>query len=138
MNIVYWGLALFSTTLSEDGFTGFFLSALIEIPAAVVTVPLLKYFGRKTITFWVFIMLAFSMAAAIVYPGPGNFQMIFPIAAKLFNTIMWVTEPLLVTEMSPTSVRNIFYGIVQFFGGMGSVCAPYVGVLVGVMSYIVS
>lgn len=41
MNLVYWGLSLFSTDLSENQLTGFFLSGLVEIPAGLLSFPLL-------------------------------------------------------------------------------------------------
>uniref|UniRef100_F1KZU3 Transporter n=1 Tax=Ascaris suum TaxID=6253 RepID=F1KZU3_ASCSU len=129
MNATYWGLALFSTKLSDDSYTGYFLSGLIEIPAGLLCIPLLVKFGRRTITFWCLALQGISMGAAILYPGPGTIEMIFPVAAKLFNSIVWSSEPLLLAEMSPTSIRNTFYGVVQFFGEIGSVVAPYLELL---------
>uniref|UniRef100_A0A914S5A6 Major facilitator superfamily (MFS) profile domain-containing protein n=1 Tax=Parascaris equorum TaxID=6256 RepID=A0A914S5A6_PAREQ len=119
MNATYWGLALFSTKLSDDSYTGYFLSGLIEIPAGLLSIPLLVKFGRRTITFW-----------CLALQGPGTIEMIFPVAAKLFNSIVWSSEPLLLAEMSPTSIRNTFYGVIQFFGEIGSVVAPYLELLV--------
>lgn len=69
MNATYWGLALFSTKLSDDSYTGYFLSGLIEIPAGLLCIPLLVKFGRRTITFWCLALQGISMGAAILYPG---------------------------------------------------------------------
>ncbi|KHJ91922.1 hypothetical protein OESDEN_08199 [Oesophagostomum dentatum] len=41
MNGTYWALSLFSTELSEDKMTGFFLSGIVEIPAGVAAIGLL-------------------------------------------------------------------------------------------------
>lgn len=57
--------------------------------------------------------------------------MSFPLLAKMFNSIAWTSEPLLVNEMSPTSVRNAFFGFVGFVGEVASVLAPYLNSLVG-------
>lgn len=57
--------------------------------------------------------------------------MSFPLLAKVFNSVVWTSHPLLLAEMSPTSVRNIIYGCVSFVGEIGSVLAPYLNVLVG-------
>ncbi|KHJ91923.1 hypothetical protein OESDEN_08200 [Oesophagostomum dentatum] len=45
--------------------------------------------------------------------------------AKIFNTIVWCSQPLLYTESTPTSVRNVFCGVAGFLGDLGSVLAPY-------------
>ncbi|VDO29442.1 unnamed protein product [Haemonchus placei] len=51
--------------------------------------------------------------------------MVFPLLAKVFNSIVWCSQPLLYTESTPTAVRNVFCGVVGFLGDMGSVLAPY-------------
>lgn len=56
--------------------------------------------------------------------------MSFPLIAKTFNTVAWTSLPLLIGEMSPTSLRNSFYGFICFFGEIGAVMAPYLNILV--------
>ena len=60
---------MFSTQLSEDGFTGYFLSGLIELPAGIISVGLLLKFGRRSVTVWSLVLQGVSMGAAILYPG---------------------------------------------------------------------
>ncbi|VBB35079.1 unnamed protein product [Acanthocheilonema viteae] len=118
MNITYWAMALLSTTLSEDGFTGYFLSGFIEIPGALLGVMLLFKFGRRTVTVWSFTVQC-----------TGTIQTALAVIAKFFNTFIWVAQPLMLAEMSPTTVRNIFCGTVSFFGVIGAVIAPYLPLL---------
>uniref|UniRef100_A0A914YLC5 Major facilitator superfamily (MFS) profile domain-containing protein n=1 Tax=Panagrolaimus superbus TaxID=310955 RepID=A0A914YLC5_9BILA len=47
------------------------------------------------------------------------------LLVKVFNSVAWVAEPLLIGEMSPTSTRNMMYGIIGFVGEIGSIIAPY-------------
>lgn len=61
--------------------------------------------------------------------------MIFPLMAKIFNSVVWTSEPLLIGEMSPTLYRNTFYGLICFAGEIGSVFAPYLNVLVNDFLY---
>lgn len=75
MNISYWGLAFLSNGLSEDGYTGYFLSAFVEIPAGVISVVLLVKFGRRTITFWSFFLQGASMFLATLFPGTNSFSL---------------------------------------------------------------
>ncbi|PIO52745.1 hypothetical protein TELCIR_25947, partial [Teladorsagia circumcincta] len=51
--------------------------------------------------------------------------MVFPLLAKIFNAIVWCSQPLLYTESTPTAVRNVFCGVAGFLGDLGSVLAPY-------------
>ncbi|KAL4002247.1 Sugar transporter family protein [Acanthocheilonema viteae] len=129
MNITYWAMALLSTTLSEDGFTGYFLSGFIEIPGALLGVMLLFKFGRRTVTVWSFTVQCILFLLTIFFSGTGTIQTALAVIAKFFNTFIWVAQPLMLAEMSPTTVRNIFCGTVSFFGVIGAVIAPYLPLL---------
>ncbi|VBB33806.1 unnamed protein product [Acanthocheilonema viteae] len=129
MNITYWAMALLSTTLSEDGFTGYFLSGFIELPGGLLAVVLLLKFGRRTVTVWSFTMQFVLFFLTVFFPGTGIIQITLAVIAKFFNSFLWVAQPLMIAEMSPTTVRNIFCGTVSFFGVIGAVIAPYLPLL---------
>lgn len=129
MNGTYWALSLFSTELSEDGITGYFLSGLIELPAGLLSVVLLVCFNRKTVSFVSLLLTASFMLLALYLPVGDSVKMIFPLLAKSCNAIVWSSQPLLYSESVPTSIRNVFCGIVSFLGDFGSVAAPYLKVL---------
>ncbi|KAK0411176.1 hypothetical protein QR680_005528 [Steinernema hermaphroditum] len=129
MNAVYWGLSLFSSDLSEDEMSGYLLSGFVELPAGMLAVFLLTIFGRRTVSAAALLAQASSMAAAVLYPGRNWTSMVLQLLAKVFNSICWAAQPLLLAELSPTSVRNIFYGIVGFVGEIGSIGAPYLDIL---------
>ncbi|KIH50457.1 hypothetical protein ANCDUO_19465 [Ancylostoma duodenale] len=69
MNGTYWALSLFSTELSEDKMTGFFLSGLVEIPAGLLAIGLLIYLDRKTVSVLSLTLQALSMLCALYLPG---------------------------------------------------------------------
>ncbi|CAJ0589535.1 unnamed protein product [Cylicocyclus nassatus] len=125
MNGTYWALSLFSTELSEDKMTGFFLSGIVEIPAGLAAIALLIYLDRKTVSVLTLTLQAVCMACALYLPVDPRIAMIFPLLAKVCNTIVWCSQPLLYTESTPTSVRNVFCGVAGFLGDLGSVAAPY-------------
>ncbi|VDN18282.1 unnamed protein product [Gongylonema pulchrum] len=125
MNISYWGMALLSTTLSEDSYTGYFLSGFTELPAGLLAVLLLQKFGRRSISMWSFLFQSLFLFLAVLFPGPGPVQISFAVVAKLFNSFIWAAQPLLLAEMSPTTIRNTFFGAVQFAAEAGSISAPY-------------
>uniref|UniRef100_A0A183CWH1 MFS domain-containing protein n=1 Tax=Gongylonema pulchrum TaxID=637853 RepID=A0A183CWH1_9BILA len=127
MNISYWGMALLSTTLSEDSYTGYFLSGFTELPAGLLAVLLLQKFGRRSISMWSFLFQSLFLFLAVLFPGSF---ISFAVVAKLFNSFIWAAQPLLLAEMSPTTIRNTFFGAVQFAAEAGSISAPYLILLV--------
>jgi hypothetical protein len=130
MNGTYWALSLFSVDLHENEMVGYFFSGLVELPAGFISIALLIYFGRRFVTFTSLLLTALCMCFAILYPGKSLISMSFPLLAKVFNSIAWASEPLLIAEMSPTVVRNIFFGCIGFVGEIGSILAPYTNALV--------
>ncbi|KAM3723890.1 putative transporter [Dirofilaria immitis] len=129
MNMSYWGMALLSTTLSEDSYTGYFLSGFIELPGGLLAVLLLFKFGRRSVSIWSFFMQSLLYFIALLFPGVGITQMVIAVIAKFFNSFVWVAQPLMLAEMSPTTIRNTFFGMVQFFAEIGSILAPYLPLL---------
>ncbi|CAD6186664.1 unnamed protein product [Caenorhabditis auriculariae] len=125
MNGTYWALSLFSTELSDDGITGYFLSGIVELPAGLLSVGLLVFLGRKTVSFLSLALQSVFMCCALYIPVNTNMRMIFPLLTKSTNAIVWSSQLLLYTEATPTSVRNVFCGMVYFVGEIGSVAAPY-------------
>ncbi|GMT07904.1 hypothetical protein PENTCL1PPCAC_30078, partial [Pristionchus entomophagus] len=131
MNLTYWALSLFSTELSEHKMTGFFLSGIIEFPAAILAVLLLKLMNRRPVSCLMFVLTALSLAIAVFLPvyldesGKRTVTILCPLLAKMFNSIVWSVLPLAMSEMIPTVIRNSFSGGVCFLGDAGSVVAPY-------------
>ncbi|CAJ0935290.1 unnamed protein product, partial [Mesorhabditis belari] len=126
MNGTYWALSLFSTDLSEDKMTGFFLSGIVELPGGLLGTWLLIKFPRRAVAACGFTLQGLTMLAAIYIPGSKSVLMIFPLACKVFNTMIWAVTPLVASELAPTTVRNTFTGLVSFLGDVGSVLAPYI------------
>ncbi|CAD6197250.1 unnamed protein product [Caenorhabditis auriculariae] len=126
LNGTYWALSLFSTELSEDKWTGFFLSGLVEIPAALLSVYLLVKLNRRTVSIVSLALQSVCMLMALYAPVPEHVKIVFPLLAKLFNAMAWNSQQLLYSESTPTSIRNVFCGILEFVGDIGGVLAPYV------------
>ncbi|CCH63938.1 Major facilitator superfamily (MFS) profile domain-containing protein [Caenorhabditis elegans] len=132
MSGTYWALSLYSTELSEDETTGYFLSGLVELPAGFLSVFLLIAFKRKTVSFYSLAFTAVFMLCTVYIPMQGNYKMIFPLLAKSTNSIVWASQPLLYSEATPTTIRNVFSGVVSFVGELGSIGAPYMNRLTAI------
>lgn len=69
MNGTYWALSLFSVDLHEDEMVGYFLSALVEVPAGFLCILLLGLLGRRAVTLLSFAGQAGCMMLAVLFPG---------------------------------------------------------------------
>ncbi|VDN08007.1 unnamed protein product [Thelazia callipaeda] len=129
MNLSYLTMALMSVTLSEDTFSGYFLSGFSELPGGLLAVLLLQKFGRRPVSAWSFLMQSVFQILALLFRDFKELQIGFAIIARFLNSVIWVSQPLLLAEMSPTTVRNTFYGFVQTFAVIGSISASYLSIL---------
>lgn len=73
------------------------------------------------------------MLIKFFFSGTGIMQITLAVTAKFFNSFIWVSQPLMLAEMSPTTVRNLFCGTVQFFGNLGAIAAPYLPLIVSLV-----
>uniref|UniRef100_A0A914YFJ8 Major facilitator superfamily (MFS) profile domain-containing protein n=1 Tax=Panagrolaimus superbus TaxID=310955 RepID=A0A914YFJ8_9BILA len=71
MNFTYWALSLYSTDLHENKMVGYFLSGLVELPAAAAIFAL-AYIGRRSVTSMALLAQAFAMFIACFFPGKFN------------------------------------------------------------------
>lgn len=67
--LFYFTVTLQSTSLTEDSFLGFALSAAIELPGGFVTVPALRWFGRRTLVCATLFLQGALIAAYALTPG---------------------------------------------------------------------
>uniref|UniRef100_A0A915P4V4 1-phosphatidylinositol-5-phosphate 4-kinase n=1 Tax=Meloidogyne floridensis TaxID=298350 RepID=A0A915P4V4_9BILA len=125
LNFVYWVLTLHSVDMHENRMVGFFLSAAVEIPAGIIAMLLLMIFGRRTVTFLSISGQTISLGLTIFTPRGTTTFLILSLIAKIMNTIAWASAPLLLSEMAPTTVRNMSYGLISTVGEIGSSLAPY-------------
>lgn len=64
-NFYYFVVSFDSINLTEHAFTGYILSGLSEIPGGVIVIPLLHFFGRRSVACISFFVQA---TAALVTP----------------------------------------------------------------------
>ncbi|KHJ87270.1 hypothetical protein OESDEN_12959 [Oesophagostomum dentatum] len=56
---------------------------------------------------------------------PKWFFLVFVLIGKVFNSVTYDVHALYVAEMSPTSVRSLFYSMINLSQSIGIILAPY-------------
>ena len=125
---MYYVLLLDQTELSDSHFTGFLLTALIQLPGYVYVILTLErpLFGRKRSMFG---FLVLSGICLLVHPmlAPKSItkvtvSMIGRFAANCSYTIL----NLYTAELYPTVVRGVGVGFSLVISRVGTILAPYI------------
>ncbi|WAR12739.1 OCTL-like protein [Mya arenaria] len=131
-SLVYYGLYMISGDLYGDRYINFFLSALIEYPAAVFEYFALARIGRK----WTCVIchsvaaVALIIATALTYSADGNTNMLmagtaFTLVGKMGITGAFSSSYVVTPELYPTNLRNTGLGVGSFMGKIGGMIAPF-------------
>ncbi|VDM52234.1 unnamed protein product, partial [Angiostrongylus costaricensis] len=125
MSLYYYGLSLISVDLSEDRFTSFMLSAFVEIPGGLAVLPLMLYAGRRNVCLISMVVQGVAIAIApfvrVLMSSFEYLQVIYEHSSHITYTV----HPIYVSEMAPTSVRSLFYSLINGPQSLGMIVAPY-------------
>lgn len=124
MNFYYFAVSLDSINLTETAFTGYVLSGLSEIPGGIFVIPLLHFFGRRTVTCASFCLQG---AAALIAPFVRETlwaRIICNLSGRMINEIAFATLPLLANEMMPTTIRTLSFSIINMPQSIGIMLSP--------------
>ncbi|XP_022095297.1 organic cation transporter protein-like [Acanthaster planci] len=132
-SMVYYGVSLYSSNLAGDKYFNFFLIALVEIPAYVLTSFTMIWWGRRP-SLLLFHLLA-GIACVVTACLPRDTEdaadyeipiVVMAVFGKFCITCSFGVAFLYSTEIFPTPVRNIGFGMSSFCGRVGSIVAPFV------------
>uniref|UniRef100_A0A8R1XRF6 MFS domain-containing protein n=1 Tax=Onchocerca volvulus TaxID=6282 RepID=A0A8R1XRF6_ONCVO len=124
MNFYYFAVSFDSINLTEHAFMGYILSGLSEIPGGIIVIPLLHFFGRRSITCVSFFLQA---NATLIIPFVQRIQwarISCSLFGRMINEILFATHPLLANEMMPTTIRTIGCSIINIPQSIGIMFSP--------------
>lgn len=132
----YYGITFGVKSLSGDLYLNMFLINVVETPAMLLTAFLVSWFGRKKVCF------TFYILAGITGIGVGVIQHFdLAVDATLVNAIAllsklsvacgWQAMIVYTTEVYPTVVRTIAYGVHSTAARAGGMVAPQIVFLDG-------
>ncbi|NXU61814.1 S22A5 protein, partial [Horornis vulcanius] len=126
ISVGYFGLSLDTPNLHGDVYLNCFLSAVIEVPAYIISWLLLRHFPRR-----------YSMAAALFLGGcvllfiqlvPSHIRalsILLVMLGKFGITSAFSMVYVYTAELYPTVVRNMGVGASSMASRLGSILSPY-------------
>ncbi|XGW05078.1 hypothetical protein V3C99_015895 [Haemonchus contortus] len=125
MSFYYFGLSLLSVDLSDDRFTAYMLSALVELPGGLAVLPLMLYTGRRNLCMATLALQGLFVIIAPFLKHPHWFMVGCFLSGKFINSITYSVHSIYISEMAPTSVRSLSYSIINIPQSIGIIVAPY-------------
>ncbi|XP_071955281.1 organic cation transporter protein-like isoform X2 [Antedon mediterranea] len=122
--MVYYGLSLSTSDLGIDPYIAFMLSGLIEIPAYIISILAIDYFGRRIILSIVMITGGVACFLTIFFE-PGIIRLIVAMIGKFGLTSAFGIVYIYSAELFPTPVRSAGMGLASMSGRLGSIVSPF-------------
>ncbi|XP_056632745.1 organic cation transporter protein-like [Diorhabda sublineata] len=124
---LYFGLTMNSVTLSEDVYSSFILSALVEIPGYLIYYYGNLKIGRRLFLSITFISAGVSCLAVGFIPKDLHWlKLTLYLVGKCSATISYTVIYVYTTEMFPTTCRHSTLSVCSMLGRFGSMVAPQI------------
>ncbi|XP_063880951.1 organic cation transporter protein-like [Scylla paramamosain] len=132
VGMVYFGLSLSGTNISENPFVYMVLSGVMEVPAYSLTIPIVHRYGRKRTLSVLFVIsgiillcLAFSSAAK------STVAVTLALMGKVTITGSFQIAIIFSGELFPTEVRSRGVSTSCMMSRLGGIVAPFITDVVG-------
>ncbi|KAI1287048.1 Organic cation transporter protein [Halotydeus destructor] len=124
---VYYGLSLNTGSLLDfNPFISFLISGAVEFPAYLVTLFLLRSFGRRIILSSALVISGTGLLLTLLVKGSPTTQLVLAMIGKFCITGSFAMVYVYTAEIFPTTLRNVGVGSSSMVGRIGSILAPFV------------
>lgn len=121
----FYGVSQYVGQLSGDVFINVAASASVTLLGTLLSIPLMKVIGRRTIVIVFSFVCAFCLLVLAVIPQ-GTGSVVCASIGVVASFIVFVVVYLYCTELFPTVVRNAAIGVSSMSARVGSMVAPFV------------
>ncbi|KAM4770927.1 solute carrier family 22 member 2-like [Rhinophrynus dorsalis] len=125
--IVYQGLIMHMGNSAENIYFDFFISALVELPAALIIIVLVDRIGRRYP--WIVACTVTAIACVItafIPDGLNWLRITLGCVSRMGITISFETICLVNAEMYPTFIRNLGIMVCSSMCDLGGVFTPFI------------
>ncbi|CAI5642975.1 unnamed protein product [Oreochromis niloticus] len=127
ITISYYALVLNTSNLNGDPYINSFLSAVVEVPAYIIALVLLKYCARRfcqsSTLFLGGVMILCVHLIPIGLPGVAVF---LEMLGKFGITSAFCVVYAVTSELFPTVIRNTAMGICSMAARIGTIISPFI------------
>lgn len=121
----FYGVSQYIGQLGGNIFINVAASGSLTVLASLTSIPLMRFFGRKTLIIGCSYTCGLSLIASIFSPE-GVATVMFASIGVLCSTIVFVILYLYSVELFPTVIRNAALGYCSMIARVGSMIAPFV------------
>uniref|UniRef100_T1J4N1 Major facilitator superfamily (MFS) profile domain-containing protein n=1 Tax=Strigamia maritima TaxID=126957 RepID=T1J4N1_STRMM len=126
--LVYTGVTLGATSVAvNSAFLSFFLSGFVEIPANLLSIFTMSYFGRRITLCGSFALTGVALISIQFVPNSPDYSwvlLLLTLLGKFGSTVGNSVLYLFSAELFPTVLRNSGLGLCGFISTIASTIAP--------------
>ncbi|XP_065185694.1 solute carrier family 22 member 1-like [Sycon ciliatum] len=140
--MMYYGLTLHVEGVGSNKYISFFFMAIVELPALLIAIVVLKYIGRRTFIFWTMVMTTvFCTLSSFIAKWStqvngndsthmketiANWQLAVSICGKFSSSAVFSILYTYLPELLPTPVRTSGLGVCVVVSRLGAIISPFV------------
>lgn len=121
----FYGVSQYVGQLSGNIFVNVTASASVTLCGTLLSIPLMKVIGRRTIVIVFNFICAFCLLFLVIIPE-GTGSVVCASVGVVSSFIVFVVVYLYCSELFPTVVRNAALGVTSMMARVGSMVAPFV------------
>ncbi|KAF8572007.1 hypothetical protein P879_02976 [Paragonimus westermani] len=130
ITIVYFGLVTDNSFALENIFLNVLMMGLMEIPTSFVGWWASEHLGRRSSTSILLILTGVTvLTTKLLGPAIPVLRSVLALSGKFFITVAYCVSDLYISELYPTTIRNIGLFTVIAVAGVASAVAPFVNKL---------
>ncbi|XP_055853396.1 organic cation transporter protein isoform X1 [Episyrphus balteatus] len=135
-SLSYYVTALNAHNLSVNRFLYVGITGMVDIPCFAIPMILLKITGRRNTTMLLYFGAGSALLAVLAVPaGNANLVVLFAMMGRFGITAVYSIVTLYTAELFPTAIRNSALGTCSTMAHVGSISAPYVVDILGLLGW---
>ncbi|XP_053946998.1 organic cation transporter protein [Anastrepha ludens] len=135
-SLSYYVTALNAANLSVSRYLYVAITGMVDLPSYLVPMIMLRFFGRRTTTASLFMLTGVPLLLVLVVPtGEIIWIISFAMLGRFGISATYSIVTLYTAELYPTEVRNSALGTCSTWAHVGSISAPYVVDVLGLLGW---
>ncbi|XP_055370812.1 organic cation transporter protein [Condylostylus longicornis] len=133
-SLCYYVTALNADNLAANRYMYVAITGLVDIPSYILPMILLKFMGRRKAATTMFAIAGISLLLVLAVPqGYEQWLVVFAMSGRFGISGVYSIVTLFTTELFPTEIRNTALGTCSTMSHVGSMIAPYVVDVLGLV-----